>query len=571
MTKKIYQYVTLVTILCLSINPKSNANMTTDKKDKPESSTITAVTVFLDRAMVTRTITKKLTKGEHVLIFDNLPEAIEENSIQANGEGNAVLKDVKFKKEFYATITDDEKRGLNEKVLILQDSLVDANDHIANATKEQKMVEIMLDKMMTSIALVPSNEKEHTEVNPDKWTKMISYYRKKLDDLNKEIRTTERKIRNYNEEIRMVQAQINSLGGYQEKSKNIVEVLIDVTKEESDVLVNLVYMVHGPGWYPVYDLRVFTDTKKMHITYQAMIRQNTTEDWNNVKIKLSTARANMSGQQPSLSPWYLNFYEYARDDEYKSRAKKSSMSQMHNAMPSSKEIASADRAEEEAPAPILAMEQATVEAGATAAVFVVPGKNTIRSDNQQHKVTMMMNEFDAVFRYSTVPKLAQYAYLKAKVKNTTDFPLLAGSTNVFLDNNFVSTSNLDMVSPDQEFWTFLGIDEGIEVKYKTMKQYQKDEGVINKKNKYVYDYLIEITNNKKTEEEIVVWDQIPIASNPDIKVSLTEPDIQANKDTIKMDDANYIEWFYKIKPKEKVKIPFKFTVESPKNKNLSGL
>ena len=134
MTKKFYQYVTLITILCLSFNPKSNANMTTDKKDKPESSTITAVTVFLDRAMVTRTITKKLTKGEHVLIFDNLPEAIEENSIQANGEGNAVLKDVKFKKEFYATITDDEKRGLNEKVLILQDSLVDANDHIANAT-----------------------------------------------------------------------------------------------------------------------------------------------------------------------------------------------------------------------------------------------------------------------------------------------------------------------------------------------------------------------------------------------------------------------------------------------------
>ena len=570
MIKKFYPYVTLITILCLSFHPKSNANMTTDKKDKPES-TITAVTVFLDRAMVTRTISKRLNKGEHVFIFDNLPEAIEENSIQANGEGSAVLKDVKFKKEYYATITDDEKRGLNEKIIVLQDSLVDANDHIANATKEQKMVEVMLDKMMTSIAVVPSNEKEHTEVNPDKWTKMITYYRKKLDDLNKEIRTTERKIRNYNDEIRMVQAKINSLGGYQEKAKNIVEVLIDVTKDESDVLVNLVYMVHGPGWYPVYDLRVFSDTKKMSITYQAMIQQNTTEDWNNVKIKLSTARANMSGQQPSLSPWYLNFYEYARDDASEDKKmRKASMSQMHNAMPSAGAV-SQDRAEAEAPAPIIAMEQATVEAGATAAVFVVPGKNTIRSDNQQHKVTMMMNDFDAVFRYSTVPKLMQYAYLKAKVKNTTDFPLLPGTTNVFLDNNFVSTSKLDLVNTDQEFWTFLGIDEGIEIKYKTMKQYQKDEGVINKKNKYVYDYLIEITNHKKTEEEIVVWDQIPIASNPDIKVSLTEPDLQANKDSVKIDDANYIEWFYKIKPQEKIKIPFKFTVESPKNKNLSGL
>ncbi len=183
----------------------------------------------------------------------------------------------------------------------------------------------------------------------------------------------------------------------------------------------------------------------------------------------------------------------------------------------------------------------------------------------------MMNSFDAFFRYSSVPKLMQYAYLKAKVKNTTDFPLLAGSTNVFLDNNFVSTSHMDLVNPDQEFWTFLGIDEGIEVKYRAMKQYQKDEGVINKKNKFAYDYLIEITSNKKSEEEIVVWDQVPVADSPDIKVTLLEPEIDPNKDYIKMDDNKYIEWFYKIKPKEKLKIPLRFTVEAPKNKTISGL
>jgi len=95
--------------------------------------------------------------------------------------------------------------------------------------------------------------------------------------------------------------------------------------------------------------------------------------------------------------------------------------------------------------------------------------------------------------------------------------------------------------------------------------------VITKKNKYIYDYIIEITSNKKNEEELVVWDQIPMSNSADIKVTLTEPDIEADKEHVKIDDYSYIEWFYKIKPKEKIKIPFKFTVEGPKNKTISGL
>ena len=532
-------------------------------------STITAVTVYLDRAIVTRTISKRLYKGEHVLVFDNLPETLDQNSIQASGEGNATIRDVKFRKEFYEAVTDEDKRKLNKAEMVFEDSITDANDFISNAKKEQKMVQELVDKLMSRITVVSNNDKvPQPEIDIDEWTSMVTYYRTRLDELNKQVRSTERRIRILDEQLELVRTKRNSLGNQQEQAKNFVEVLVDVNAE-SNVVVNLSYMVFGPTWYPVYDLRVFSDTKKMRIVYQAMIQQNTTEDWNNVKMKLSTARANIGGQQPSLRPWYLNLYDNSSRQglDYR-RARDNEMAQMHNAMPVMKKA----EVESDAEAPeSLAISTATVEPGATAAVFVIPGRNTIKSDNQQHKVTIMMKDFDADFRYSTVPKLAPYAYLKAKVKNTTDFPIMAGTTNVFLDNNYVSTSSIGKVNPEQEFWTFLGIDEGIEVKYKTLKHYQKDEGIISKKNVYVFDYIIEITNNRKTEEEIVVWDQIPIANSEDIKVTLIEPDIEKEKSTVKMDDYMLIEWFYKLKPADKVKIPFKFTVESPKNKSLDGM
>ena len=42
------------------------------------------------------------------------------------------------------------------------------------------------------------------------------------------------------------------------------------------------------------------------------------------------------------------------------------------------------------------------------------------------------------FEYETVPKKNPYAYLKAKVTNTSDYSLLAGPANVFFENNFVA-------------------------------------------------------------------------------------------------------------------------------------
>lgn len=532
-------------------------------------SNITAVTVYLDRALVTRTITKRLTKGQHIVVFDNLPEAIVQNSLQATGEGKAVLKDVKFKQEFYKSVTDNDKKTLIDKMTNLSDSIVDADDVIANATKEEKAIEEMLRKIMDNASESTSKGKSQPELDPDKLIKLVTFYRNRIDVLNKQTRFIERKKRLFNADIALLQDKLNSLGRNTERSKNFVEVLLGV-KDDSEITVNLSYMLQGPSWYPVYDVRVFTDTKKMNLTYQAMIQQNTTEDWNNATIKLSTARVNVKGDQPSLSPWYVSFQEYAvRRDAESLKLKKGQMLQMSNSMAVNKEITVED-SKAEAPAEIQ-IEAATVEKGATSAVFVVPGKNTVKSDNQQHKVTVMMNQFDAYFRYSAVPKLMQNAFLKAKVKNTSDFPLLAGATNVFLDNNFISTSQIDQVNPGQEFWTFLGVDDGIDIKYKTIKQYQKDEGLITKKNKYVYEYIIEITNNKKTEEEIVVWDQIPMANSADIKVNLEEPNLEADKDRVKMDDYNYLEWYYKIKPAEKLRIPFKFSVEGPKNRTMSGL
>ncbi len=60
------------------------------------------------------------------------------------------------------------------------------------------------------------------------------------------------------------------------------------------------------------------------------------------------------------------------------------------------------------------------------------------------------------FEYNTVPKLAQHAFLRAKVINDSTYPFLAGPANVFLDQSYVTETTLKSTSPKEEFSCSLG-------------------------------------------------------------------------------------------------------------------
>ncbi|MFP4017280.1 MAG: DUF4139 domain-containing protein, partial [Halanaerobiales bacterium] len=333
-------------------------------------------------------------------------------------------------------------------------------------------------------------------------------------------------------------------------------------KEEGELVLDLSYMVYGPTWYPVYDIRVYSKLKNLKLEYNAMIKQATGEDWENTNISLSTARPAIGGQQPELSPWRIDIYH---PDDFAVRQKevmyeKKAPNKVLRPMVS--EVAYPEE---------MIKEEAVVVDGMTSVVFSINDKVSVPGDNHPHKLSVKRTELPAKFHYSSVPKLSQYAYLKVKAKNNTDFPFLSGSTNVFLDGSFVSNSHLEFVSPGEKFWTSLGVDEGIKIEYQLIKKYHEDEGVFTKKTKINNEYLITIQNNKKTEEEIVIYDQLPISENADINVNLVTPEIKKDTKNPVINNLKFLEWKYTIKPGEKIEIPFEYIIDYPKDVKITGI
>lgn len=63
----------------------------------------------------------------------------------------------------------------------------------------------------------------------------------------------------------------------------------------------LEYLIPGARWFPVYGLNISKDYSKYFLTMRGMIKQQTGENWNNVRINLSTAEAVRWMELPKLS------------------------------------------------------------------------------------------------------------------------------------------------------------------------------------------------------------------------------------------------------------------------------
>jgi hypothetical protein len=86
--------------------------------------------------------------------------------------------------------------------------------------------------------------------------------------------------------------------------------------------------------------------------------------------------------------------------------------------------------------------------GAISTSYVIDGLSTIPSDtdatSQAHKVTVAVVDLTADLAWIAVPKEQPSAFLRAKVKNTSQYLFLPGRANIFLDDNFVAKSEIEV-------------------------------------------------------------------------------------------------------------------------------
>jgi len=541
---------------------------------KTDGAAITQVTVYADRAEVVRTFKGRLEAGEQTLVFDRLPGATRLDQLRVEGRGAFTLVDIRPE-------TVQTKEVANEQVRALQDALKaqDLRQQALNQTEARLTFQkSALDKMLARLTTA-GKESANPEMDPLKWAAFLDFQDKQLAEVDRQLLSLQADREEVRAEVDRLNRELGALRGNERRSRLLAKVNLDV-RQAGEVEVNLSYLVRGPSWSPSYDMRADTKAKTLEVTYRAEVRQATGEDWRGVSLRLSTAQPGLAGREPKMDPWFLTKAEAVAfagtvtgglvvngraDNRFQMF---NEVQLMGNSMTTSGVAGGGTLKRMEA----MDERRASVQAGGTAATFVIDRKSDILADNKPAQVTVMRESFPAYFRHTCVPKLSPFVYLKTKAVNKTGFTFLPGPTAVFLDGAFVAQANLDLVPSGQDFWTYLGVDQGVSVERKVLARREETTGVFGKKTlRTVFDQVFKLKNGKATDIELVLWDQVPASNHEDIKVVFEEPRYEKDTDDLKLNESKFLEWRLPLKAGAKQDLPFRFAVERPEDIQVVGL
>ncbi len=532
----------------------------------PVESTITDVTVYGDRAVVTRTLSYQVDQpGTVEVVVDKLPAMLLDESIQVAGSGSAqaTLLDVTPRNTQLAFAPDERVRALEDEIRDLkkQDGVLDDRKQVLHAQGET------LDSIEHASTQVPT--KDNPRLNLDDAAKLLAF----LEEQRGKISSEERSITEQREDLTAKEraaerqlAELRRVSG--NRSMKSVSIRFDAATPGT-LNLTLSYAVTGASWVAAYDARATSADASVALGYFGIVRQTTGEDWKGVNLTLSTARPSSGGAPDPLAGWYVDVFMQREAEARVTRDEAVVLSPFNvsgglAAANDSLALASPGFGKKEIRAGYM---PAHLESQFTSASFRIPVAATVPSDNSPQKVPISTITLAAKPEYLAIPKHVLASFLTDRVMNTSEFPLIAGPMNVFLDGTLVASSRIDTVMPGEKFDLALGVDEGISVKRKLNSRYTDDTGIVSKKVRITYDFTLTVRNNKKAEARVTLKDQVPVSRNDKIVVTLDQP----KDDEAKKDADGTLTWTLDLQPGEKREVPLKFSVEYPSDLSVTGL
>ena len=537
-------------------------------EDLAVDSTITHVMVYPSSAMITRTANISLPAGENTISLNGLPLNLLESSLRVAGESSAdvQLGSVELQQSFNKDLVQEKERKLREQIESLNEEKQVLIDSLAENKDQLNYIRAMASNNSSS-----EQSSSYKQLPIDQWNKAWETLATATSATHEKIRKAQKRIKMLDKTLTQRQQQLEQVATHQRATRTAV--LNITTAKASELKLNLRYQIHGAHWKPVYDADLDTQSGKIQLKSLAQITQRTGEDWNDVKVTLSTLRPSASSQLPNLNPWVIDFMPdrvlyQKRKMSTSPLMKKEAMNvieaddmKMDNAMPMS------------AP-PVMAQRSMTSVASTAviadfSAEYKVPNKISLASGNNKRRVTLQSHTLDAKVSLASVPRLDPRAMLIAKTQYKGETPLLAGTVALHRDGNFIGNSFLAMHQSGEEIKLSFGEDDKVKITFIPDPDKKGKDGLLFGKRKTVKrNYHFTVANQHDKTYNISFSDTIPVAANEDIKVTMTGDKPSRINDK---DKKGIAVWERKLAPHKTIKLEYGYEVTYPEDKTVTGL
>lgn len=530
------QAIILSAVVFAAAAISAEAEMVTGKID--------AVTVFTDRALVRRVQPVEGNEKNGVVRFTGLPQSLMSETVRASGAGVTVTG---VALRYVEKVAGDEwaEHPLKKKMEKLEAQIRAEGDEVSNYRDQLRTIDSMM-KLTTNQS---DREARLNALNVDSWEKALSFLEEKRLAYQGKIRQSEERTQKLRRELTHVTLQFNTETRSARNASTEVEVSF-TRAGQANGKIELEYMVGNVSWNGVYDLRGSAEGNEFQLVSHAIIRQSTGENWKNVAVTLSTAKPAIALSPGILQPWRVSGASLLPSATDAKRATATLAGQTR----------AGDREDDVAENPVDVADYSD-SAETTTVSITLPGRENIQSDNSDHRVTLSTAPLKGILTHLAVPSLSSYVYLKARLKNTSAAPVV-GTLNAFLDGSFVGVVTLKTAAAvGEDFDVFLGADQRMQLKRTLKRGDVENSGLFGNKVEVVNQWQIEVANFTKKNRQVIVYDQYPVAGDPNISTKY----IGASRTETQKDANGILNWKIDLKPGEKTQFDFSYSLTFPKD------
>ncbi len=519
---------------------------------------IQSARIYNNAAELKHKASAQISSGTSEIVITNVANYLNENTIQIGVPKNVTVMSVQFTNAYVEEYDNNQDSPLVKPVKEeIEKKEAELNALLNQLNSERKSIEL-LDKNQSM-----SNAQNFSVAE---LTKLLEFYKTKRTDLSNSIDKLEKQERTLQEELTALKGKLTFNETSAEKTSQGKLIVNVMSNQPATIPLEISYLTNQATWQPSYEMRIDKINEPINMLYKAQVQQNTGIDWKNVKLSLTSGPANQNTFAPELQPWFLDYYN--------PRAYSSNISMRASSSVTSKTIEGRPNADvvntlqgqvpglEISSAPSTINNFTQVNENQLNITFDIDIPYTILSNGKQHSVALKDTQLPATYSYVSIPKLDTNTYLIAKIKNYGEYNILPGEANVVFEGMYVGKTYVNANSNADELRLSLGKDQNISV---TRTLINDKSGTKTLSSRKVQDFVYEISirNNKKETISIFIEDQIPVSSNNDIEITLTD------KSSAKIDEEKgKLSWDVTLKSNETKKIRFGYQVKSAKDKHL---
>jgi uncharacterized protein (TIGR02231 family) len=532
---------------------------------------ITGVTVYPDRARVTREAAVELPPGAHRLAIQGLPTWLDRGSVQARLADSSAgeILDVSIRKDYFSQATDADVRAAEEAVLELTDALAALEDELHVLERQAEQVNAIT---QFNVEKLPRDAATR-DIPIEHYEKLVDFVATQLTDVAEAKRAIARRRRAQEPELAARQGRLNEL---REKNRLVQHsVVIAVTAGQAmTTTLRVTYQLPGATWEPVQEARI-REGKEVEWFSYANITQTTGEDWEDVRVSLSTQSPEKTVSIPELQALLVGrentgriFQQAGKVDSFNAAQNDY---QANNWIRNTFSYTEAQKAEYKVRAVTQGdtedrMQQifTRLQKRGTTAIYQADGAWTIRTDGHPVRAAISSRRMTGRQELVAAPEISLNATRTLHLTNEAEVPILPSKVSLYLDGAFIGTTELDFVGTGESFALFSGLVDTLLLS-RTLDHDRSELTRGRKQNKLKVAFVIQVENSGEEPVSVRLADRIPVSDDRDIHVTQVKI-----KPAAAPDHEGLALWEIDIAPKATEELQISYTMTYPADLAATG-